>query len=97
MSIDWPITGTVIWGMIFELGILLGSGIANIAHNDAFSALRLDRYRHFLRSKIEGSKLTIFSIGLDRVPSREGWRKGTRRRLCNANQSFSRNSHSSQG
>ena len=70
-------SGAIIGGLIFGVSLILGSGIANIAHNDAFSAMRLDCYRHFLRIKIEGSKLTIFPIALDRVPSRSDWRKAT--------------------
>jgi hypothetical protein len=71
------ISGTVIGGVIFGVSLILGSGIADIAHNDAFSAMRLDRYRHFLRIKVEGSKLTIFPIALDRMPARSDWRKAT--------------------
>jgi hypothetical protein len=80
----WPLflgemvlAGTLIGGMIFGVSLQLGSGFADIAHNDAFSAMRLDSYRHFLRIKIEGSKLTIFPIGLDSVPHRSGWRKAS--------------------
>ena len=71
------VTGTIVGGLIFGLSLLLGSGVADIAHNDAFSAMRLNSYKNFLRIKIEGSKLTIFPIGLDRVPRREGWRKAS--------------------
>jgi hypothetical protein len=39
--------------------------------------MRLNSYRHFLRIRIEGSKLTIFPIGLDHVPQRSGWRKAS--------------------
>lgn len=75
--VEMVLAGTVVGGMIFGLSLLLGSGLANIAHNDAFSAMRLDSYKNFLRIKIEGSKLTIFPIGLDRVPRRDGWRKAS--------------------
>lgn len=71
------ISGAVIGGLIFGGSLMFGSGVANVAHNDAFSAMRLDRYRHFLRIKIEGSNLTIFPIALDRVPDRSDWRKAT--------------------
>ena len=74
-GLEMIIAGTIIGGLIFGVSLLLGSGVANIAHNDAFSAMRLNSYRNFLRIKIEGSKLTIFPIGLDRVPRRNGWRK----------------------
>ncbi|PIK73958.1 hypothetical protein CS379_05225, partial [Methylobacterium frigidaeris] len=41
----------------------------------AFSAMRLDSYRHFLRIKLEGEVLTIYPLGLDRVPTRSEWRQ----------------------
>jgi hypothetical protein len=91
----WPLffaemvlAGTVVGGMIFGLSLLLGSGLADIAHNDAFSAMRLDRYRHFLRIKIDGSKLTIFPIGLDRVPSRKDWRKASKAEIAQGRSIF---------
>ena len=76
-GLEMVLAGAIVGGMIFGLSLLLGSGVASIAHNDAFCAMRLDSYRHFLRIKIEGSKLTIFPIGLDHVPRRSGWRKAS--------------------
>jgi len=43
-------------------------------HQDAFSALSLKDYKNFLRIKVEKDKLTIYPIGLDKVPDRFGWR-----------------------
>jgi hypothetical protein len=86
--LEMVIAGTVIGGMIFGVSLLLGSGFAHIAHNDAFSAMRLNSYRHFLRIKIEGSKLTIFPIGLDRVPHRSGWRKASDAEIAQRNSIF---------
>lgn len=41
--------------------------------NDAFSAMRLNSYRHFIRLKIENNKITIYPIGIDKSPEREDW------------------------
>jgi len=41
--------------------------------NNAFSALGLDTYKNFIRLKIEGDNLTVYPIGIDKVPSRDGW------------------------
>jgi hypothetical protein len=41
--------------------------------NDAFSAMRLGSYRHFLRLKIKGDELTIYPIGIDKEPRRSVW------------------------
>jgi hypothetical protein len=43
-------------------------------HNDAFSAMRLDSHRHFLRIRILGDTVTVFPIKLDKVPGRKWWR-----------------------
>ncbi len=40
---------------------------------DAFAALRIGDYRNFLRMKFEPDKVTIYPIGLDRVPKRDHW------------------------
>jgi hypothetical protein len=41
--------------------------------NDAFSALRLDTYKNFLRIKIKDNEVTIYPLGLDAVPRRDDW------------------------
>ena len=43
-------------------------------HKDAFSAMRLDSHRHFLRLRIRGDTVTVFPIKLDKVPGRNAWR-----------------------
>lgn len=43
--------------------------------NDAFSVMRLDSFRHFLRLKINGDELTAYPVGIDRSPPRSGWKK----------------------
>jgi hypothetical protein len=42
----------------------------NLNHNDAFSAMRLDSHRNFLRLRIKDDAVTIYPIGLNRVPRR---------------------------
>jgi hypothetical protein len=58
-----------IWGIY----LWLTCAISGIHDNDAFSAMRLGRYRHFLRLRIKGEELTIYPIGIDRSPRRNGW------------------------
>lgn len=60
--------GGVIWGVYLTVASWLGD-----ESNAAFSALRLDSYRHFLRLKIEADRLTIYPIGLQKAPQRDGW------------------------
>jgi len=46
----------------------------NMNHNDAFSAMQLFDYRHFLRIRILGDQITVYPIGLQRVPRRKEWK-----------------------
>jgi hypothetical protein len=66
--------GAVIGGTIFGLYLLVTCRYFKMNHNDAFSAMRLDSYRNFLRLRIQGDTVTIYPLGLDRVPRREDWR-----------------------
>ena len=62
--------GGIIWG-IYLTALSYGWGAES---NNAFSALRLNSYRHFIRMKIEGDKLTIYPIGIDQSPKRADWK-----------------------
>jgi hypothetical protein len=67
--------GTVAAGVIWGVYLALCCGVGKIHCNDAFSAQRIPHYKNFLRFKIEPDKLTIYPIGLKRVPRRGAWRK----------------------
>jgi hypothetical protein len=43
-------------------------------NHNAFSAMKLDSHRQFLRLRIRGNEVTIFPICVDRVPDRDGWK-----------------------
>ena len=63
----------------FILGVYLFVSIRVFGrhNNEAFSALRIADYKHWLRLRIDANGvLTIFAIALDRVPRR--WRAATR-------------------
>ena len=86
---EWPRVATV----LFAAEMVVGGGILAAAlfglylyvlsrwfklnHNDAFSAMRLDSHRNFLRLRITDDEVAIFPIGLDRVPRRREWRENT--------------------
>jgi hypothetical protein len=65
--------GGFVAGTLFGIGMLVNCWKFNMDHNDAFGAMRLGRYRHFLRLKIKDDQLTIYSIGIDNTPSRGQW------------------------
>lgn len=67
--------GSVVAGVLFGLYLYISSRCFNLNHNDAFSAMRLDSHRHFLRMRIAGDAVTLYSIALDRVPERHEWRR----------------------
>jgi hypothetical protein len=48
-------------------------------HNDAFSSMKLDSHRNFLRLRIVGDSVTVFPICVDAVPTRDGWKKNEKR------------------
>lgn len=71
--------GARVAGLIFGLYLKLTCKYADRNHNDAYSAMKLDGYRSFLRLRIRGDAITVFPIGLDRVPRRTEWRLNANR------------------
>jgi hypothetical protein len=73
-------------GFIWGVYLWLTCAITGIHDNDAFSAMRLGLYRHFLRLRIKGDELTIFPIAIDRPPRRSCWQWNPKRAKCDQNQ-----------
>lgn len=71
--------GARIGGWIFGKYLQLACLHLNRCHNDAFSAMRLDTHRHFLRMRIVGDVLTICPICIDQPPSRAAWQTNDER------------------
>ncbi|MEQ1648380.1 MAG: hypothetical protein ABL898_07325, partial [Hyphomicrobiaceae bacterium] len=63
------IAGGFVWGLYW----VITSIFFRIHGEDAFAALRIKHYKNFLRMKFERDKLTIYPIGIDRVPSSSFW------------------------
>jgi hypothetical protein len=61
--------GGMLWGLYWVLTSLIGG-----MHIDAFSALGVKGYKNFLRMRITEDSLTIYPIGLEKIPGRKGWR-----------------------
>ncbi len=89
---SWPRLSFVLFGAevilvggwiaaeLFGIYLYLSSGYLDLNHNDAFSSMRLDSHRHFLRIRITDDDLTVFPIALDCVPRRNQWRNNLERR-----------------
>jgi hypothetical protein len=88
---DWPRTeatlfaaemivgGGIIAAALFGLYLYVGSRWWGFNHNDAFSAMRRNSHRNFLRLRIKGDEVTIYPVGLDRSPRRREWRENAAR------------------
>jgi hypothetical protein len=66
--------GWIIGGFVLGLYLLISLQVFGRHNTEAFSSLRIQDYKQWLRLKVapDGS-LTLFSMGLDRVPRR--WRE----------------------
>lgn len=71
--------GRLLAGKIFGWNLLLTCRHFGMNHNDAFSAMKLDSHRHFLRIRISGDTLTIYPVKLEKVPARDEWRANSER------------------
>lgn len=65
--------GRWVAGHIFGWSLIIVCRYFKMSHNDAFSAMKLDSYRHFLRLRIIGDAVTVFPIKIDKVPLRKEW------------------------
>jgi hypothetical protein len=65
--------GALVGGMLWGLYWVLTGLIARMHAEDAFAALRIQNYKNFLRLKLERDKLTIYPLGIDRVPGPDDW------------------------
>jgi len=70
------LVGGTLWGLYWVLTGLL----ARMHAEDAFAALRIQNFKNFLRLKFEPDKLTIYPLGIDRVPGHDDWLNAPRGR-----------------
>lgn len=74
---EMVVFGGFIGGLIWGIYLFINCRISHLHMDDAFSALRIKGYKQFLRLRVEPDKLTIYPIGLKRVPMRFEWRART--------------------
>ena len=68
--------GWIVGSLLLGVYLLISLNLFGRHMNEAFSSLRIEDWKHFLRLHIdEGGRLTIFPIGLRRVPRR--WKQST--------------------
>lgn len=66
--------GGTVAGTLFGVYLYVSSRWLDIGHVDAFSAMRRNSHRHFLRLRIKGDEVTVYPIGLEFTPRRSEWR-----------------------
>jgi hypothetical protein len=74
MIILGALVGGSLWGFYWVLTGLFGRMHAE----DAFAALRIKNYKNFLRLKIEPDRLTIYPLGVDKMPAPDDWMNAPR-------------------
>ena len=72
-ALEMVLIGGFAGGVTWGLYLIFTCGLFKLHANDAFSAMRLDHYRQFVRMRLTPDSLTIYPIGVDRVPSRDQW------------------------
>ena len=65
--------GGILGALVFGTYWVFTCSLFSMHCGDAFGALMIKDYNHFLRMKFEKDKLTIYPIGLNRVPRARGW------------------------
>lgn len=69
--------GGFVGALIMGLYWTATSVLANMHCGDAFGALMIKDYKHFLRMRFDRDTLTIYPVAIDKVPGRRGWRAPT--------------------
>jgi hypothetical protein len=68
------LAGGSLWGFYWVLTGLFGRMHAG----EAFAALRIKNYKNFLRIKVEKDNLTIYPLGIDKIPGPDHWMNAPR-------------------
>ena len=65
--------GAIIGGAIWGLYWVVTGALWRMHSEEAFAALRLKGYKNFLRMKVERDSLTIYPLGVDKLPGVDDW------------------------
>ena len=65
--------GSIIGGGIWGLYWVITGALWRMHSEEAFAALRLKGYKNFLRMKVERDRLTIYPLGVDKLPDVDDW------------------------
>ncbi|MFM9469886.1 hypothetical protein ACKI1K_45205, partial [Streptomyces scabiei] len=71
-------SGAFIGGGLWGLYWVVTGMLFRMHSEQAFAALRLKNYKNFLRIKVERDALTIFPLGVDKIPGPDDWMEQAR-------------------
>jgi hypothetical protein len=71
--LEMIVMGGLIGGFLWGLYWVVTGVVGRMHAEDAFAALRIIDYKNFLRMKFEPDKLTIYPLGIDKVPREDQW------------------------
>ena len=74
MIVLGALIGGSLWGFYWVLTSIFG----RMHSEEAFAALRIKNYKNFLRLKFEPDKLTIYPLGIDKMPGPDHWMNAPR-------------------
>lgn len=86
LALEMLPVGFFVGGTLFGLNLIVTCRWLRMNRNDAFSALRLNRFNNFLRMRIQANTLEVYAIGLQDVPKRSGWSANPKKASGNPDQ-----------
>lgn len=72
ISLEVFLVGGMISGVLVGIYLLISSLVFKMHDNEAFSSLKEEGYKNFLRMQLKGDKLTVYPLGITKVPK---WRR----------------------
>ncbi|HEU4409166.1 MAG TPA: calcineurin [Polyangiaceae bacterium] len=66
--------GYLVGGLLMGIYLLIAVTLFGCHDNEAFSSLKIEGYKNFLRMRLDEKGLTVWALGLRRVPPARAWR-----------------------
>jgi hypothetical protein len=73
LSLGSFVGGYWVGGLLMGVYLLIAVNLFKRHGNEAFSSLKIEGYKNFLRMRLDDQGLTVWALGLRRVPSARDW------------------------